>query len=177
MPSVLGLLEERELGARQRVETLREEAERILAELREAEMAWERFVITRETMSEVLAAREGADVEAPAPSGVQDAVPRPEGGGAVAAGSAVPVWHEGLEVSALSPDYQRIVRVMADGELTNDEAALSCKEIASVLGVELVAAKVEGLRSKANRLAVRGWLVKDASGRFRLADGLRGGGS
>ena len=38
MPSVVGLLEERERGARQRVEALREEADRVLAELRDAEL-------------------------------------------------------------------------------------------------------------------------------------------
>lgn len=37
MPSVVGLLEERERGARQRVEVLREEADRVLAGLRDAE--------------------------------------------------------------------------------------------------------------------------------------------
>jgi hypothetical protein len=51
----MGLLEERELTARQRVESLREEADRVLAALRDAELAWERFVITRETLDEVLA--------------------------------------------------------------------------------------------------------------------------
>lgn len=48
MPSVMGLLEERERAARQRVEALQ-------AELLEAEAAWERFVIARETVAEVLA--------------------------------------------------------------------------------------------------------------------------
>lgn len=43
MPSVVGLLEERERGARQRVEVLCEEADRVLAELRDAELFWERF--------------------------------------------------------------------------------------------------------------------------------------
>ena len=41
-------MEERERAARQRVEALQ-------AELREAEAVWERFVITRETVGEVLA--------------------------------------------------------------------------------------------------------------------------
>ena len=64
MPSVVGLLEERERGARQRVEVLREEADRILAELRDAELFWERFVTAREVLVEVLAGRaSGADVE------------------------------------------------------------------------------------------------------------------
>ncbi|GAA3485539.1 hypothetical protein [Streptomyces yanii] len=48
MPSVMGVLEERERAARQRVEALQ-------AELREAEAAWERFVIAREIAGLVLA--------------------------------------------------------------------------------------------------------------------------
>ncbi|GAA2705707.1 hypothetical protein ACFY9G_40590 [Streptomyces anthocyanicus] len=48
MPSVMGLLEERERAARQRVEALQ-------AELQEAEAAWERFVVARQTVAEVLA--------------------------------------------------------------------------------------------------------------------------
>ncbi|MFE7045237.1 hypothetical protein ACFU9X_39235, partial [Streptomyces atratus] len=64
MPSVVGLLEERERGARQRVEVLREEADRVLAELRDAELFWERFVTAREVLAEVLAVPGGgADVE------------------------------------------------------------------------------------------------------------------
>ncbi|WP_457034397.1 hypothetical protein [Kitasatospora sp. P5_F3] len=54
MPSVMGLLEERERVARQRVEVLQ-------AELREAEAAWERFVIARETVGLVLADRHGGE--------------------------------------------------------------------------------------------------------------------
>ncbi|MFF7183096.1 hypothetical protein [Streptomyces sp. NPDC008121] len=61
--------------------------------------------------------------------------------------------------------------------LTAAERALSCKELASGPGVEPVAAKVEGVRSKANRLVRRGWLAKEPSGRFTLVAGLRGGGS
>ncbi|MFJ9847276.1 hypothetical protein ACIRYZ_44005 [Kitasatospora sp. NPDC101155] len=68
MPSVMGLLEERERAARQRVEALQ-------AELREAEAVWERFVIARKTVGEVLAespggkevARAVVDGERPAP--------------------------------------------------------------------------------------------------------------
>lgn len=84
----------------------------------------------------------------------------------------VPGWREGLEVSALSPDYQRIM-----GISTGSGTALTCREIASMLGLEQVPAKIEGVRSKANRLVRRGWLVKEPSGRFTLAPGVRGGGS
>ncbi|WP_371666674.1 hypothetical protein OG985_45785 [Streptomyces sp. NBC_00289] len=35
------------------------------------------------------------------------------------------------------------------------------------LGLELVPAKIEGMRSKAKRLVERGWLASSPSGRFR----------
>ena len=41
MASVVGLLEERELDARERVEVLQEKAHRVLAELAEAESDWQ----------------------------------------------------------------------------------------------------------------------------------------
>jgi hypothetical protein len=74
----MGLLEERELGARQRVESLREEADRVLAALRDAELAWERFVITRETLDEVLAP--SGEPEAAESSGVERVTPRSAAG-------------------------------------------------------------------------------------------------
>ncbi|MFI6936866.1 hypothetical protein [Streptomyces sp. NPDC050287] len=169
MPSVIGLLEERERAAAQRVEVLREEADRVLAALRDAELDWERFVISRETVVEVLAGPENAE-KADAPVS-ENPEPSPSVGGAVP-GSVVPAWSEGLVVSVLSPEYQRIMAVV-----TASPAALTCKELAAGLGVEPVAAKLEGVRSKANRLVARAWLVKEPSGRFTLAAGLRGGGS
>lgn len=54
MPSVMGLLEERERAARQRVEALQ-------TELREAEAAWERFMIARETVGLVPAESRGGN--------------------------------------------------------------------------------------------------------------------
>jgi hypothetical protein len=177
MPSVVGLLEERERGARQRVEVLREEADRVLAELRDAELFWERFVTAREVLVEVLAGPGGgADVEMTAVSVAENTAPTPTPtptprGGRLP-GSVVPVRGGGVEVSDLSPDYQRIVGVLAASP-----AALACGEIASALGLERVPAKVEGVRSKASRMTDRGWLVKEPSGRFTLVPGLRGGGS
>ncbi|AXE82049.1 hypothetical protein [Streptomyces atratus] len=179
MPSVVGLLEERERGARQRVEVLREEADRVLAELRDAELFWERFVTAREVLAEVLAVPGGgADVEETAVPVAENTAstptptPTPTPKGGTVPGSVVPVRGEGVEVSVLSPDYQRIVGVLAASQ-----AALACGEIASALGLERVPAKIEGVRSKAAGMAERGWLVKEPSGRFTLVPGLRGGGS
>jgi hypothetical protein len=78
----MGLLEERERAARQRVEVLQ-------AELREAEAALGRFVIARETVGQVLAE----------PSGGEDAVVtvREERSAPVAGavpGSVVPRWRD-----------------------------------------------------------------------------------
>ncbi|MEW1613968.1 MULTISPECIES: hypothetical protein [unclassified Streptomyces] len=68
--------------------------------------------------------------------------------------------------------------IRAGGEHCPDaDAALACGEIASVLGLERVPAKVEGVRSKAARVAERGRPVKEPSGRFTLVPGLRGDGS
>lgn len=53
MASVVGLLEERELAARQRVESLCEEADWILAELRDAETDWQQWMIARERADSV----------------------------------------------------------------------------------------------------------------------------
>ena len=86
--------------------------------------------------------------------------------------SVMPVWCEGREASVLSADYQRLMAVLpARG------GSLSCKEIVSALRVAPVHSKTEGVRSKTNRLVASGWLVKEFSGRFALAPGLRGGGS
>ncbi|GAA4033366.1 hypothetical protein OG252_50580 [Streptomyces sp. NBC_01352] len=99
MSSVMGLLEEREVAARQRVEVLREELDRLVAELEEAEAARDRLVIAKETVSEVLS-------EAGEPKNVQvsrNARPvEPEPAVVPAApGSVVPVRREGLDVTAL----------------------------------------------------------------------------
>ncbi|MFJ1754946.1 hypothetical protein ACIOHG_18680, partial [Kitasatospora sp. NPDC088134] len=97
MPSVVGLLEERERAARQRVEALQ-------AELREAEAVWERFVIARETVGLVLAEARGGDEVPP----VVVAVDRPVRTAAAVPGSVVPVWRDGLDAGVLAPDYRRL---------------------------------------------------------------------
>ncbi|MYU10405.1 hypothetical protein GTZ78_06795 [Streptomyces sp. SID8361] len=47
MPSVVGLLEQHELAARRRVDELREEADRVQADLATAEQEWQEWVIAR----------------------------------------------------------------------------------------------------------------------------------
>ncbi|WP_246340808.1 hypothetical protein [Streptomyces lunaelactis] len=172
---MLGLLEARETIARERVEDLREEAARAAAALEAAEIELDRRVIAREELVDALAASaeettvvteaEGEEVPTPVPASVPGAV--------------VPPWREGLSVSVLSLDNQRILNVLQDRP---GHEPVRAKDIAAALGIDnAVAAKVEGVRSKAKRLAERGWLLQEASGAFsagrRLVAGPAGGSS
>ncbi|MFD7731287.1 hypothetical protein ACFV6F_12980 [Kitasatospora phosalacinea] len=163
MPSVMGLLEERERAARQRVEALQ-------AELREAEAACERFVIARETVAEVLAEPRGGEEVPP----VVEVGGRPARIAAAAPSSVVPVWRDGLVPAVLAPDYGRLMDVLAGGSRPSGEA-MDCRQLAVAIGLEPVPAKVEGVRSKVKRLVARGWLAEDRPGMFRLVAGRAGG--
>jgi hypothetical protein len=175
MPSVVGLLEERELVARRRVDGLWEEADRVQAELAAAEQEWQEWVIARRRVDAVLAPSDGTagtevtsdPLDADVPSAPGDVVkPR----------SQVPVWREGLDRSVLSVDYQRIVRVLADRSRLH-QGPLTCQEMAAAFGMDVVPARVEALRSKAKRLVTRGWLTEPGPGRFTLAAGAAGPGA
>jgi hypothetical protein len=157
MASVLGMLEERETAARVRVEGLREEVARLAGVLEAAEIELDRRVIAREELVEALAvsaAETTAVTEAE-----QEIAPAP------VPGSIVPPWRGGLPVTVLAPDYQRILGVI-DERQPADQGPLEAREIAVGLGLQTTSAKVEGVRSKARRLAERGWLVQEASGAF-----------
>ena len=156
MSSPLGLLEERELDARQRLEECREEAERAREAVAAAERAHERAVIAREELAAALAIAGEAAGRSP---GVERAV---------APGTVVPVRSEGVSVLVLAPDYQRILELL-DGVAREDGGPLNCRQIAQRLGWETSAAGVEGVRAKARRLAERGWLIKESDGRFSAA--------
>ncbi|WP_369174357.1 hypothetical protein AB5J49_43300 [Streptomyces sp. R28] len=157
MASVLGMLEERETAARGRVEGLREEVARLAEVLEAAEIELDRRVIAREEVVEAVAASAaetsaGTEAEEKA---VLSLVPVP--------GSTVPPWREGLPMTVLAPDYQRILGVLEQQRATG-HGPLRAKEIAVEVGLDATSAKVEGLRSKARRLAERGWLLLEASG-------------
>lgn len=173
--SMLGLLEARETAARERVEGLREAAARAAAALEAAEIELDRRVIAREELVDALAASAEESTVAVEAEGK-------EASAAVSAsvpGSIVPPWREGLSVSVLSLDNQRILKVLQDRP---DREPARAKDIAAALGMDdAVAAKVEGVRSKARRLGERGWLLQEASGAFsagrRLVAGPVGGSS
>jgi hypothetical protein len=75
-----------------------------------------------------------------------------------------------LPVTVLAPDYQRLLGVLEEGRAAGREP-LKAREIVVELGLETTPAKVEGVRSKARRLAEHGWLVQQPAGTFSA--GLR----
>ncbi|MFJ3310108.1 hypothetical protein ACIPSA_45360 [Streptomyces sp. NPDC086549] len=164
MPSVVGLLEQHELAARRRVDGLREEADRIQAELAVAEQEWQEWTIARQRVGVLLSVPGDAETTA-------EALVLPTA--AAKQKSQVPVWRDGLAWSALSVDYQRIVHTLAD-RVRLGQGPLTCQELAAGFGMDLVPARVEALRSKAKRLVARGWAVEPAPGRFTLAQGVSG---
>lgn len=89
--------------------------------------------------------------------------------------SVVPMWRAGPARSALSVDYQRILRVLADRHRLG-QGPLSCQEMAVCFDLEVVPAKVEALRSKAKRMVARGRLVEPVPDRFSLSRGVAGQG-
>jgi hypothetical protein len=107
MPSVVGLLEQHELSARRRVDGLREEADRIQAELAAAEQEWQERAIARRRVGTVLAPGNGNIAGEEAAPGLRDADARSASGQAAKPKSQVAVWREGLAWSVLSVDYQR----------------------------------------------------------------------
>ncbi|MDQ0771540.1 hypothetical protein QF026_000006 [Streptomyces aurantiacus] len=172
MPSVVGLLEQHELAARCRVDGLREEADRIQAELAVAELEWQEWVIARRRVDAVLAPDCGSteDVADPRAAGGP-----PTSRDAVKPKSQVPVWREGLAWSVLSVDYQRILTALADRARLH-QGPLTCQELAVLFGLDAVPSRVEALRSKAKRMVARGWLAEPAPGRFTLVAGVSGPG-
>ncbi|MEV7729136.1 hypothetical protein AB0P15_31065 [Streptomyces sp. NPDC087917] len=158
MASVLGVLEGREAAARVRVEGLREEAARVAEMLEAAEIELDRRVIAREELVEALAGCAAETVAVPTEEGVAASF-------APGAGSVVPPWRDGLPVTVLAPDYQRILGVLEERRRTG-RGPLRAKEITMELGLATTSAKVEGVRSKARRMAERGWLLAETSGAF-----------
>ncbi|MFD7499033.1 hypothetical protein ACFV8T_43380 [Streptomyces sp. NPDC059832] len=175
MPSVVGLLEQHEPAARRRVDGLREEADRVQAELAAAEEEWQEWAIARRRVGTVLGSDGGniaGEKGAPSPRDV-DVCSAP--GQAAKPKSQVPVWREGPSRSVMSVDYQRIIEALADRHRLH-QGPLTCQELAVKFGLDAVPAKVEALRSKAKRLVARGWLAERQPGQFTLAQGPAGQG-
>lgn len=154
--SVDGLLDAHEVSVRARVEALREQAARVAAELCGAELALEHVAITRATL-----ALAGAGGPAPGLGAQSTDMPGLRG---VPEPSLVPVWRRDLTQAHLPAGYRQLWRAVADAP-----GPVRAQQLAAGLGLEVTAAKVEGLRSKLKRLVARGWITEPAPGAFALA--------
>jgi hypothetical protein len=165
MASVLGRLEERERAARKRVEELQ-------AELEAAQSEWDEWLIARRRVGEVWDDGETAGLDGEAgrtPVGNEAAAPV-----VARSGSVVPVWRQGLSAEVLAPEYQQVMGLLAERRATGGQP-LNCREITALLGLEVVAAKTDGVRCKLKRLVARGWAHEPVPGRFACGAGRVGG--
>jgi len=160
--SIDGLLDTHEVSVRERVESLRAQVVRVTAELGEAELALEHVAITRATLAIVVTAAGAA------------AVPGQESE-AAAGPSLVPVWRADLTGAHLPVGYRDLWRAVSGAP-----GPVRAQQLALDLGLQVTAAKVEGLRSKLKRLVARGWITEPAPGAFTsraTAPALPGAGS
>ncbi|WP_461088090.1 hypothetical protein [Streptomyces deserti] len=134
MPSVVGLLEQHEVAARRRVDELRDEADRVQAELAPAEQEWQEWAIARRRVDAVLAPDGDTTAETEVPPDPRDADGQPAPRDAAKPKSQVPVWREGLAWSVLSVDYQRILKALADRRRLH-QGPLTCQELAAGFGM------------------------------------------
>ena len=158
MVSMDGLLDAHEVSVRAEVESLRERAARVAAELVEAERALEHVAITRATLAVVLAAGGSALVS------VGESETVGASGRGVSGPSLVPVWRADLTEAHLPVGYRDLWRAIAAAA-----GPVRAQQLAAALGLEVTAAKVEALRSKLKRLVARGWITEPAPGAFAPA--------
>ncbi len=161
MGSLVEELRRREAVARAEADRLRSRIEELSEDLARAEEQVTRLAIAQEEVARVL--EEPAVSE---PSGGQGSGPAGKPRPASPVGAVtVPPWQEGSEASALPRSYQDLVEVAADAG-----RPLRAAEFVAAAGLATGKAKVEGLRSKLKRLAMRGWLAEEPGGLFTLPD-------
>ncbi|MEV4860171.1 hypothetical protein [Streptomyces ossamyceticus] len=162
MPSVVGLLEERERAALARVEELRAEMERLRFAVAEAEEAARRAVVAREEIVDVLAA-----------SSVRAEVEMVEAVSAIAPRVEVPCWQPGLDRSVLTGDCAAIVALVEEDAAGGGEG-VRARRMREHLGWRASDAREQAARFRAKRLVKRGWLCEERTGLFRPRPGWAG---
>ncbi|GAA1963373.1 hypothetical protein [Catenulispora subtropica] len=165
MVSMDALLDAHEVAVRAKVEALREDAARIAAELAEAERAVDDVAVTRSTLAAALA--RGAENTDQAPASVSGDEPVVDGADGP---RLVPRRRPGLTEADLPAVYRPLWRAV-----TEAEGPLRAGQIACLLGLEAVPAKIEGVRWKAKRLAEHGWITRLGSGAFAACPVSSGG--
>jgi uncharacterized coiled-coil protein SlyX len=163
MGSLFEELDAREAASRARIEELRRQVAELTQAVEHEEATLSRLVITRETVTEILGPAPAEDAGA----GESSTQVGQESG--AAAGSPIGVltvqpWQAGISAAVLPRAYQDILEVFAD----HGAGMLRAGRVAAAVGLGSDKSKIEGLRSKLNKLAERGWLGLEGPGMFVL---------
>jgi hypothetical protein len=153
-------LDDYEVAARARVGGFEVELDRVVKELAAAQEALSHVEITRATLLAVAASQPPAVVDGPTVPGVVAAAAP---GMVIDRSQRVPVWRAGLTAEALPDCYRPVF-----ARLLESPEPVRCGQLATALGLDLVAKKIEGVRSKLKRLVERGWAVQAAAGLFAV---------
>ena len=160
MPSVLGLMEQREARARQDLESWTEVLEQAQAEVDAARERVERARVGREELVSVLAEESTVDTPVSVPSGGE--VVTAVGGSGLGAvhGERPPVWRSGMGEEALSGLYREVFAavVAASGPVNGVELTRAVGREAEIKN------EVEKIRHRAYVLERRGWCGRRTDG-------------
>jgi hypothetical protein len=169
MPSVLGLMEQREARARQDLESWTEVLEQAQAEVDAARERLERARVGREELVSVLAGEGPVNTPVSVPSGSEMAAAVGASGLGLGHGERPPVWRSGMGEEVLSGLYREVfAAVAASGPVNGVELTRAVGREAEVKN------EVEKIRHRAYALEKRGWLVRAKDGRFMPAPGAVG---
>ncbi|MFH8658654.1 hypothetical protein [Streptomyces afghaniensis] len=173
MPSVLGLMEQREARARQHLASRTEVLEQAQAEVDAARERVERARVGREELVSVLAEESPVDTPASVPSGREAAAAGGSIGLGAGHGERPPVWRSGMGEEVLSDLYREVFAavVAASGPVNGVELTRAVGREAEIKN------EVEKIRHRAYVLEKRGWLVRAEDGRFMPAPSAVGRGA
>ena len=173
MPSVLGLMEQREARARQDLESWTEVLEQAQAEVDAARERVERARVGREELVSVLAEESPVKTPVSVPSGGGAAASVGSSGPGAGHGERPPVWRWGMGKEVLGGLYREVFAavVTASGPVNGVELTRAVGREAGIKN------EVEKIRHRAYVLEKRGWLVRAKDGRFMPAPSAVGRGA
>ncbi|WP_262063908.1 hypothetical protein [Streptomyces sp. STR69] len=155
MTDVLTWTVERRVELAERAELLRKELAGIDAEVARLEAA---EVVFGQWAEATDGGRQPSRIVEPEPEPEPEKVVVGPGAGGM---RLVPDRTEGMEAEVLTPEYQRIMAIVAGAN-----EPVMARDVAIALGREITPGKVEPVRGQLRKLSDRGWLARTGSGRY-----------
>jgi hypothetical protein len=137
-----------------RVAELTGEVELLRKQLADAERELERLVIAGQVITQLMAGDEAAG--------------EPAGGPARGFGLLVPPRSQASGTGDLPDDYRSLLEAVA-AAAAETGGAVTCVMAAQRAGLDVTGRQAENVRAKLKRLEDRGWLRRNATGRFTIA--------